>query len=258
MSRRLGESLEFAELRPYQPGDDLRSVDWNAYRRLRRLLVRRYRAEQSQDLYILLDTSRSMEVPAEKFDRARQIAGAAAVLASGEHDRLTLLPFAEVVTGRFVESRRGRMPVELLRTLSALHCEGSTAVAKSALLAASVMKRAGLLLIISDFFDPQGLGPGLKAVASRGTQVVGVQIHAPEEAQPHLYGSLTFRDAESGEEHELEVTGDTNRAYMEAFEEYQRGLERRFSEINGSLVTLPTDMPLRAALFALFGRESTP
>lgn len=252
LSRRHGESLEFAELRPYQPGDDLRSVDWNAYLRLRKLLVRRFRAEQTQDVYILLDTSGSMEVPREKFDLARRIAGAAAVIASGEHDRLTLLPFREVVTGRFVESRRGRMPVEVLRTLSGLVCEGSTAVAASAEAATAMMRRAGLVMIISDFLDPKGLDSALKALAARGAQTVGVQVYAPEEARPRLLGPLTLEDAESGEEHELTMSGETNRAYMELFEEYQRGLRRRFQEAGGSLVSLETGTPLPDALIELF------
>ncbi len=253
LSRRHGESLEFAELRPYQPGDDLRSVDWNAYRRLQRLLVRKFRAEQSQDVYILLDTSASMEVPREKFDRARQIAGAAAVLASGEHDRLTLLPFREVVTGRFVESRRGRMPVEVLRTLSSLQCEGSTSVGGSAASAAGMMHRTGLVMIISDFFDPSGLEAGLRALSVRGSEILGVQVYAPEEARPRLLGPVTLEDAESGEEHEISITGETNQAYMELFEEYQRGIRRRFHEANGSLLTVETETPLAEVLFALFG-----
>lgn len=257
LSRRQGESIEFAELRPYQPGDDLRTVDWNAYRRLRKLLVRRFRAEQSQDVYILLDTSGSMELPPTKFDLARKIAGAAAVLASGEHDRLTLLPFREVVTNRFVESRRGRMPVEVLRTLSGLHCEGSTAVAASAESAASMMRRAGLVMIISDFFDPKGLESALKALAVRGSEILGVQVFAPEEARPRLVGPLTLEDAESGAEHEIVVSGETNRAYMELFDEYQKGLRRRFQEVGGCLVSLETVTPLADALYELFGERGS-
>ena len=257
LSRRHGESIEFAELRPYQPGDDLRTVDWNAYRRLRKLLVRRFRAEQSQDIYILLDTSGSMEVPAAKFDLARKIAGAAAVLASGEHDRLTLLPFREVVTGRFVESRRGRMPVEVLRTLSGLRCDGSTAVAASAEGAAAMMRRTGLVMIISDFFDPKGLESALKALAVRGAEILGVQVFAPEEARPRLVGPLTLEDAETGAEHEIVVSSETNRAYMELFDEYQKGLRRRFQEIGGSLVSLETVTPLADALYELFGDRSS-
>lgn len=253
MSRRHGESLEFAELRPYQPGDDLRSVDWNAYLRLQRLLVRKFRAEQSQDVYILLDTSASMEVPKEKFDRARQIAGAAAIIAAGEHDRLTLLPFREVVTGRFVGTRRGRLPVELLGTLSSLRCDGSTSVGGSAAGAAALMRRSGLVIIVSDFFDTAGLESGLGALSVRGAEILGVQVYAPEEARPRLIGPVTLEDAESGEEHEISVTEGINRAYMELFDEYQRGLRRRFRELGGTLVTVETETPLSDALFALFG-----
>jgi uncharacterized protein (DUF58 family) len=192
-------------------------------------------------------------VPRDKFDLARRIAGAAAVLAAGEHDRLTLLPFREVVTGRFVESRRGRMPVEVLRTLSGLACEGATAVAASAEAAAAMMRRSGLVVIVSDFFDPKGLDSALRALAARGAEILGVQIYAPEEARPRLLGPVTLEDVESGEEHELTVSDETSRAYMELFEEYQRGLRRRFGEIGGRLVSLETETPLTDALFELFG-----
>lgn len=253
LSRRHGESLEFAELRPYEPGDDLRTVDWNAYRRLRRLLVRRFRAEQSQDVYLLLDTSSSMEFPREKFDLARRIAGAAALLAAEEQDRLTLLTFSQMVTGRYQETRRGRMPVETLRTLSRLSCEGETSLAASLEAAATLMRRPGLLLLLSDFLDPRGVDGALGILAARGAEVVGVQIYAPEEARPRLLGSVTYEDSETREERELEVTSATNRAYMELFEEYQRGLRRQFRAISGAFVSLETATPLEEALVTLFG-----
>lgn len=253
MSKRLGESLEFAELRPYEAGDDLRTVDWNAYRRLRKLLVRRYRAEQSQDVYILLDTSSSMELPRSKFDLARRIAGAAAVLAAGEHDRLTLLPFSDMVTGRYIETRRGRMPVETLRTLSNLTCLGETSLSASLEAAAASLRRPGLLLVLSDFLDPQGLGNALRVLSARGAEPVGVHIYAPEEARPKLLGSVSYEDSETGEEHELEVTNATNRAYRELFEEHRHGVHRRFQELNGAFHSVETGSSLEELLFGLFG-----
>ena len=257
LSRRHGESLEFAELRPYQPGDDLRTVDWHAYQRLRRLLVRRYRAEQSQDIYILLDGSGSMGIPSEKFSRARQIAGAAAVLATGEQDRLTLLPFREVVSGRFVESRRGRMPVDTLKALSQMVAAGRTSVAASLAQTAALMRRPGLVLVISDFFDPGDLEPPLRALGSRGAEILGVQVYSPQEEQPRLTGPVTLVDAESEAEHDLESDRSTRQAYLQLFSSYVAQLERTFRSAGAQLLRARSDTSLADTFFNLFSPGSS-
>src|SRR5580765_4228115 len=87
-----GRGIEFADHRPYAAGDDFRHIDWKAYKRLGRLLLRLYDEERDLPIYLMLDTSRSMAEPA-KFDMARRLAAALCYIGLVHLDRLTILPF---------------------------------------------------------------------------------------------------------------------------------------------------------------------
>ena len=87
-----GRGLEFADHRPYAAGDDFRHIDWKAYKRLNRLLLRLFDEEQDLPIYLMLDVSRSMAEPA-KFDMARRLAAALCYIGLAHLDRLTILPF---------------------------------------------------------------------------------------------------------------------------------------------------------------------
>ena len=87
-----GFSVEFVQHREYAPGDDLKHIDWKAYKRLNRLLLRLFDEEQDLPIYLMLDSSRSMAEPA-KFDQARKIAAALCYIGLAHLDRVTILPF---------------------------------------------------------------------------------------------------------------------------------------------------------------------
>src|SRR5438045_8114015 len=87
-----GRGLEFADHRQYAPGDDFRHIDWKAYKRLNRLLLRLFDEEQDLPIYLLLDTSRSMAQP-EKFDQARRVTAALCYIGLSHLDRVTMTPF---------------------------------------------------------------------------------------------------------------------------------------------------------------------
>src|SRR6187455_3560437 len=101
-----GRGLEFADHRPYAPGDDFRHIDWKAYKRLGRLLLRLFDEERDLPIYLMLDVSRSMAEPA-KFDMARRIAAALCYIGLAHLDRITILPFDKAV-GPEVQPGRGK------------------------------------------------------------------------------------------------------------------------------------------------------
>src|SRR6478609_7561341 len=92
LTSRRGRGLEFADHRPYSAGDDFRLIDWKAYKRLNRLLLRLFDEEQDLPIYLMLDVSRSMAEPA-KFDQARRIAAALCYVGLVHLDRVLILPF---------------------------------------------------------------------------------------------------------------------------------------------------------------------
>ncbi|MGH6630239.1 MAG: DUF58 domain-containing protein, partial [Burkholderiales bacterium] len=114
-SRRTGAGMVFTDYRPYSPGDDTRHLDWGTYMRLDRLILRLFEEEADLPIYIFVDASRSMEFGTpSKFDFARQFAAALAYIGLINHDRVSLVAFADGVVQE-LPARRGKN--QLWRTL---------------------------------------------------------------------------------------------------------------------------------------------
>ncbi len=250
LSRRHGASLEFSELRPYEPGEDLRSVDWNAYLRLQRLFVRRFRAERSQDVYLMLDTSRSMGVEDRKFASARRLAAACGFLATRQLDRVTLMPFSDAVDDRFVQTRRGTIPVELLEYLSGVTCAGQTSIGSCAFAVAEQIRRGALVIFITDFLDERGLEEGLRALAVRNADVVFFHVYTGEEEHPEARGPLTLQDEETRERYEITVDRAAARAYAEAFGRFALETRTLIEGYGAQYVRARIDTPLEEVLLS--------
>src|SRR5260221_1256121 len=108
-----GRGIEFADHRAYTPGDDFRLIDWKAYRRLGRLLLRLFDEERDLPIYLILDVSGSMAEPA-KFDLARRLAAALFYIGLEHLDRMTLLTFS---LGLVHESYQGHGKLRNIRVL---------------------------------------------------------------------------------------------------------------------------------------------
>src|SRR3954454_18704118 len=111
-----GRGIEFAAHRAYTPGDDFRHIDWKAYRRLNRLLLRLFDEERDLPIYLILDVSASMAEPA-KFDLARRIPAALCYIGLAHLDRMTLLTFSE---GVIQETSPGRGKGRIFRVFEQL------------------------------------------------------------------------------------------------------------------------------------------
>jgi uncharacterized protein (DUF58 family) len=200
-----GAGLEFADHRPYAAGDDFRHIDWKAYKRLNRLLLRLFDEERDLPIYLMLDVSRSMAEPA-KFDMARRIAAALCYIGLVHLDRLTVLPFG---SGLGRESSPGRGKGRIFRVfemLERLEAGGPTDLRESLKEFAARPRQMGLAVIISDFLDPGGFEAGLKILRTLGHDVFVVHVASERDRDPGLFGEVRFVDVETGELREVEVT----------------------------------------------------
>src|SRR3989454_6269563 len=126
-SRRRGQSVEFADFRNYTPGDDFRLIDWNAYARLDRFMLRLFVAEEELPLSLFVDLSGSMDWgKPNKADTARQLAGAIAYVALAALDRVRLTVFAEGETSGGAPSRGRRAAATLFSRLQSFPAGGVT------------------------------------------------------------------------------------------------------------------------------------
>jgi uncharacterized protein (DUF58 family) len=226
-----GRGLEFADHRPYAPGDDFRHIDWKAYKRLNRLLLRLFDEERDLPIYLMLDVSRSMAEPA-KFDMARRIAAALCYIGLVHLDKLTILPFG---AGLGHESSAGRGKGRIFRVfelLERLEPGGPTDLRESFKEFASRPRHVGLTVVISDFLDPgrqeeaKGFEPGLKILRTLGHDVFVVHVTSQRDRDPGVFGEVRFVDVETGDRREIEVTPRLAAAYRHAWDAHAADLER--------------------------------
>jgi uncharacterized protein (DUF58 family) len=197
LAREAGQSVEFHDFRPYQAGDELRAVDWRVYARTQRLVTRLFQAERTMDVHVLLDTSLSMTVGG-KLEYARVVAQ---VLAYAAHrDSRTQVHTTAGASGAF---GRGRIALaSAWSTLDAAAAAGDVptpvaAVRRFALTLPRV-RGAGLVLVVSDLFDPSPLRPALLALRTRGLDAAFLQVLADDDLDP-VPGRLELVDVESRE-----------------------------------------------------------
>src|ERR1700720_1380553 len=217
-----GFSQEFAEYRIYSPGDDLRQVDWNVYARTERLYLRRYRGETNSVLTILLDASNSMQFGSHgvnKMDYARYFAASLFYLAiHGQRDAAGLITFDDEIRNYIRPSTRQGQLHRLLAGLEQAEAHDRTDFAKPMRYAQEFLKRRGMVLIVSDFWEsPETIIRTIQPLRFRGNEVVLFHILDPKDVRPELNGPSLLIDMETKEQ--VEVTPDyTKKEYREKIE----------------------------------------
>ena len=181
-----GRGLEFAELQPYTPGDDVRSIDWKATARLRSPVLRRYVEEREQTVLILVDVSGSMGYAASGpsvRDRAVEIAGVLGLAAADANDLVGLAAFANDVVLAVPPSKGTSHVLRILRDLLTLQAAGRTELARALRYAGRVMRKRGVVIVISDFVKthPDHVWEPALAQLSRRHDVVAVCLRDARE-----------------------------------------------------------------------------
>ena len=252
-SRRRGQSVEFADFRPYVHGDDLRFVDWNIYGRLDRLFLKLFLEDEDLSLVVAVDRSGSMAYGnPPKFDYARRLAMALGYIGLVNHNRVTLCAFGgEAGVARSTAMRGRRRTSEMGRWLLGLEAAGDAGFDDAMRSIALSRHGRGVLVVISDFLVPGGTERGLRYVCGRGFDVHAIQLLAPEELEPAAHGvtgDLRLVDIESGAETEVTATAAVVRAYRASLDAHVAAL-RDFCVRRGITHTLvPTTMKLDTLL----------
>ena len=263
---RPGFSQEFAEYRDYMPGDDPRFIDWNAYARTDRTLLKLFEGETNTRLLVLLDTSASMDafgrrgVLGQARDRsdeaptklryAAYLAAALAHIAGRQHDAAGLLTFDDAVR-TFLAPRLGQAQ-QVFHRLDELTPSGGSDWTEAFSYAASRMTKRGIIAAISDFYcDPADFGRALRILGTRGHDHIAFHVLDAEERQPRargpLGGNVTLRDAESGQVIEVDAA-DLRTRYPERLDAHERALRREAGGAGAHYVRLNADEPLDRAL----------
>ena len=266
-SPKRGQSVEFADFRPYVAGDDFRRIDWNAYARLEKFFIKLFVEEEDLTLHLLLDTSRSMDWgQPTKLSYAAHVAGAIGYIALAGLDRVTVSTVGgsqKRLGGDYFPPHRGKQQaLALFDFLQAAAQPGSlgTPMDPARVLQAyantrvSQSARPGALVLISDLLH-DGWTEGLRALATRGFEISVIHILSPDEADPDLSGDLKLIDSEDASAVEITADYDLLSRYKQGLESWQAEL-RRFCTARSILyVPLTTALPLDDLLFAWLERQ---
>jgi uncharacterized protein (DUF58 family) len=246
-----GRGIEFADHRPYAPGDDYRQIDWKAYKRLGRLLLRLFDEERDMSIYLMLDVSRSMAEPV-KFDQARRIVAALCYIGLVHLDRMLILPFGR---GLGQESTPGRGKGRIFRVfemLERLEAAGPTDLRESFKEFASRPRQLGLTVIVSDFLDPGGFEQGLKILRTLGHDVFVVHVASEADRDAGAYGDVRFIDSETGDRREIEVTPRLAAAYRAAWDAHASELARFCGRYNIGYLRADAERPFEDIVLKAF------
>jgi uncharacterized protein (DUF58 family) len=248
-----GFSVEFAEHRMYQPGDDLRFVDWRMFGRSDRYYVKQFEQETSLRATILLDVSRSMdwssspELPT-KLWYARQLAAALALLLVRQGDSVGLTAFDDAVRHRLEPGGGDQHWRTLVQGLEGLSPGSRTDLATPLTETAARMRARGLAILISDLLaDTAEVHLALRRLRHQGHEVLVFHLVDPGERELPSVAGARFIDPETGEEVTAsvpEVRNAYRRAVEEALAEWGRTLRGGGMDYH----VVDTDRPMAPAL----------
>ena len=218
-ARQQGTGLEFHEFRPYQLGDDPRSIDWTVEARLDQLVVRVARAEGHARLHLLIDSSASMGIGSpSKMGCALKTAAALAYVALDRREPASACVFNERIV-QHVAPAAGRAHLfRILALLQRVTAEGASSIDDSIMAFGSTLCGPGVVAVLSDFLAPQEPMLGFRYLRHRGLTPVAIQILADEDTAPEINELTTLVDVEEPAAPPLVVTPDSVTAYRQRVE----------------------------------------
>ena len=257
-----GLSTEFAEYRQYNPGDDLRYLDWRLLGRTDRFFIKKYRADTNAQVTLLVDTSGSMNYAGAaggvtKLQYAQFLAASLAHLAARQQDAVGLTAFgADVHTHVPALNRTGNMRTVYGR-LSTLGAGGETRLSEALHATADRLTRRGVVVLVSDFYEsPERLAGAFQHLRFRGHDVVAFHVLDRQELEFEFEDSvLLLEDSETLEQ--LPVLPDVVAGgYRERVRAHTDALRETCAANRVDYELVTTDRPLDYALFSFLSRRA--
>ncbi|HUP53198.1 MAG TPA: DUF58 domain-containing protein [Longimicrobiales bacterium] len=253
----LGFSIDFAEHRPYMPGDDVRRIDWRLWARTDRHYIKLFEADTNANFVVLLDVSASMSYGTHsvaKLDYARYLAACLSFFSSQQRDRVGLVTFDHEIVEYVPPSMKHLDTVLHMLDRAVAGRPGS--LAEPLLQITELLGRKGILVLISDFYEePDKVIAAIAPLRARGHDVITFQAMDPAELEFPFDEASGFEDLETREQIPV-VPGRLKADYKRMVAEHLEALKTRFTSNRIDYTLLDTSKPLDLALFQyLLARE---
>ncbi len=254
-----GRGIEFSEVREYQPGDDVRLIDWNVTARMGAPYVKKYVEERELTAALAVDLSASTALGTQartKRAYAAEVAALLAFAAVANNDRAGLLLFTDRIERFVPPAKSPRHALRMVRDLLYYEPEGaSTDIAGALTFLNRTLARRSAIVLISDFIDP-GFDHALR-VAARRNDVVAITITDPRELELPDVGLLEGRDAETGARALIDTSdAETRRRYAERARALAAERRKRLAGLGVEEVALRTDQDYVAPLVRFMERRA--
>jgi uncharacterized protein (DUF58 family) len=255
----LGFSVDFAEYRQYQPGDEIRRIDWNVYARMDRLFVKLFEGETNTHVHFLMDCSGSMGYgsgPVSKMDYAKFLTASLIYFAYHQRDGVGLVTFDQAVTAHIPAGRRNGQLFSLLTHIDRAEASQITEFRKPLEYMTEFLKRRGMVVLVSDFYDEvENIISSVRHLRSKGNDVIVFQVLDDFELNFPFDTMTEFEDLET--EKKLNVIPQyLRKEYLQLIQGHIDALEKEFASIGVDYTLMNSSQPLDVGLFRYLARRA--
>jgi uncharacterized protein (DUF58 family) len=262
-SPHLGASTDFAEHRPYMPGDDIRRIDWRLFARSDRHYIKEYEADTNTNFNVILDVSPSMRYGANaetgrlsKLTYGCYLAACLTYFSSLQRDRVGLATIdTDIIEYVPPSAKHLQLVLHALERIERQGRDAATAPGRSTLLAplrklSETLRRRGLVVLISDFYEePDAIIDALTHIRGRGNDLIVFHLLDRHEIDFDFADATNFVDMETGDK--LPVIPEyLRKQYRELVQAHTTALSKRIGESRADYALFDTSQPLDHALFA--------
>lgn len=248
-SKKQGQSVEFADFRNYVPGDDLRSLDWNLYARLDKLIVKLFLEEEDLHVYVLVDASPSMGFgEPTKLEYAKQLAAALGFVGLVRSDRVVIdtLGQAAGVKGPVL---RGRKSVaRMLDHLASIEPTETTSLVDGVKKFCLRNRGRGVVVLITDLLDKSGYDAALRYLVGQRLDAYVIQVLSQEEIDPSLAGDLKLLDCEDDDFAEITVSRPLLDRYKRTLDTFTAGVQEFCSKRGLNYLLAHNELPVKTLM----------
>ncbi|MDE0012887.1 MAG: DUF58 domain-containing protein [Candidatus Poribacteria bacterium] len=252
-----GTGMEFADYRAYEPGDDLRYVDWNIYARLGKLFIKLHHTDEDLPLVLLLDSSRSMEFGTPtKLTCAKQIVAALGYIALAHADSVAIYTCTERLSVALPPTSGKSQFSRLTKAITAIAADGQTRLTECLKQLPMYQRSPGMVVILSDFLDPDSYTAGFKSLLGRGFLITTIHLVSQEEIDPQAQmenvatgSDWLVEDAETGETRAITLNSEILTQYQAQQQTFCADLQRFCIDQGIGYAQLKNNSPIEPFVF---------